>query len=101
MLYEVPIDREKPELVLDSHAAPAPVDELPVVARLVVEIRSDGRRTVARGAMEDVASGQTVGVEARGDSPLQLAMAMARGIFRGPAFARTAARGLLRPFKRR
>ena len=78
---------------------PTPVDELPVVARLVVEIRSDGRRTVARGAMEDVASGQTVAVEGRADSPLQLAAALARSIFRGPAFARTAARGLLRPFK--
>jgi len=27
--------------------------ELPVVARLVVEIRSDGRHTIARGAAED------------------------------------------------
>ena len=68
-------DRKKPELVRDVSQVPAPGDELPVVARLVVEIRSDGRRTVARGAMEDVASGQTVAVEARADSPLQLAAA--------------------------
>lgn len=70
-------------------------DEPPVVARLVVEIRSDGRRTIARGAMEDVASGQKVAVEARGSSPLGLAMAMARSMFRVPALARTAARAML------
>jgi len=33
-------------------------DDLPVVARLVVEIRSDGRRTVARGGIEDRGEGQ-------------------------------------------
>src|SRR6188508_152002 len=49
-------------------------EDLPVVARLVVEIRSDGRRTVARGAMEDTATGQGVAVEARGDSPMKLAL---------------------------
>ncbi len=75
--------------------------EPPVVARLVIEIRSDGRRTIARGAMEDVASGQKVAIEANGDSPFQLALALAKSIVKGPAFARTAARGLLRPFKKR
>jgi hypothetical protein len=67
-----------------------------VVARLVVEIRSDGRRTVARGAMEDVTSGHRVAVEARGDSPLQLALALARSITSLPRLsARSALRGLL------
>ena len=69
--------------------------EPPVVARLVVEIRSDGRRTIARGAMEDVKTGQKVAVEARGSSPLGLAVALARSMVRAPAFARTAARALL------
>ena len=101
MLQVVSDHGKKPELVRDQSEVPAPADELPVVARLVVEIRSDGRRTVARGAMEDVAAGQQVAVEARGDSPLQLAMALARTIVRGPMFARAAARGLLRPFKKR
>jgi hypothetical protein len=101
MLQVVSDDRPKPELVRDASEVPQQAEDLPVVARMVVEIRSDGRRTVARGAMEDVAGGQKVAIEARGDSPLQLAMALARSIFRGPAFARTAARGLLRPFKKR
>lgn len=87
-------DRDKPELV------PAPPSELqgepPVVARLIVEIRSDGSRTIARGAMEDVASGQRTMVEARGDSPLQLAIALARSLTQLPRLgARSAIRGLL------
>jgi hypothetical protein len=45
--------------------------------------------------MEDVESGQTVAVEAKGDSPLQLAMAMARSMFKVPALARGAARAFL------
>jgi hypothetical protein len=86
--------RDKPELVA------APPGELqgepPVVARLVIEIRSDGSRTIARGAMEDVASGQRTSIEARGDSPLQLALALARELTRLPKLtARSAIRGLL------
>jgi hypothetical protein len=69
--------------------------EPPVVARLIVEIRSDGSRTVARGAMEDVVTGQRVAVEAKGTTPLQLAAALARSMFSVPALARAAARALL------
>lgn len=72
-------------------------EDLPVVARLVVEIRSDGRRTVARGAIEDVASGQKTAVIARGESPVRLAVDLARAIARLPRLAaRGAVRGLLR-----
>ena len=71
-------------------------DDLPVVARLVVEIRSDGRRTIARGAAEDRASGQKVAIEARGDSPAQLAVALARSLWKLPGIgAKRAVRGLL------
>jgi hypothetical protein len=69
-------------------------DELPVVARLVVEIRSDGKRTVARGAMEDVASGERVAIEARGASPMQLALQLARSMWQIPRLA-LRVRGLL------
>jgi predicted RecA/RadA family phage recombinase len=71
-------------------------DELPVVARLVIEIRSDGRRTIARGAMEDMEQGHKVAVEAKGDTPFQLAWALARSVFSMPALARSTARGLLK-----
>lgn len=71
-------------------------DDLPVVARLVVEIRSDGRRTVARGAIEDVGSGVKTAVVARGDSPVRLAVDLARAIARLPRMAaRSAVRGML------
>jgi hypothetical protein len=71
-------------------------DEPPVVARLVVEIRSDGSRTIARGALEDVVNGQRTTIEARGESPLQLALALARALTQLPRLgARSAVRGLL------
>ncbi len=63
-------------------------DDLPVVARLVIEIRSDGSRTIARGGLEDMALGQRVTVEARGDSPLQLALALAKSLGTLPTFRR-------------
>lgn len=70
-------------------------DEPPVVARLVVEIRSDGSRTIARGALEDVQQGERVAVEARGTSPLSLAMGLMRSILSTPMLARAASRKLL------
>ncbi|MBA2539320.1 MAG: hypothetical protein H0V17_06780 [Deltaproteobacteria bacterium] len=70
--------------------------EPPVVARMIVEIRSDGSRTIARGAVEDVATGQRTTLEARGDSPIQLAIALARSLTQLPKLtARSALRGLL------
>jgi hypothetical protein len=87
-------DPDQPELV---HAPPRDLQgEPPVVARLIVEIRSDGSRTIARGAMEDVATGQRTSVEARADSPLQLAIALGRALTQLPRLgARQAIRGLL------
>lgn len=85
---------DKPELV---RAPPGELQgEPPVVARLVVEIRSDGSRTIARGAIEDVIAGQRTAVEAHGDSPLQLAIALTRSLTRLPRIgARSVIRGLL------
>ncbi len=88
--------RSKTELVARPPDAVEHVDEPPVVARLVVEIRSDGTRTIARGALEDAQQGQRVAVEARGDSPIQLAIALARSLTQLPRLsARSAVRGLL------
>tara|TARA_R110002096_G_scaffold171490_4_gene344499 strand:- start:129602 stop:129865 length:264 start_codon:yes stop_codon:yes gene_type:complete len=76
-------------------------NEPPVVARLVVEIRSDGSRTIARGAMEDAVTGEKVAIEARGTSPLSLALGLAKSMTRGRAFAKSAVRALLpRPRKK-
>lgn len=84
-----------------SELAEASEDDLPVVARLVVEIRSDGSRTIARGAMEDVLSGEKVAIEARGASPMSLALGLAKSMMRGRVFARQAARALLPGRKKR
>jgi len=85
---------DKPELVTTPPGALR--EEPPVVARLVVEIRSDGSRTIARGALEDTQNGQRTAIEARGDSPIQLAIALARSLAQVPRFAaRQAIRGLL------
>jgi hypothetical protein len=95
-------DGGEPAEIIDARATERPLekgrpapDDLPVVARLVVEIRSDGKRTVARGAMEDAVSGQSVAIEARGDSPLELAFGLARTLFQLPRLGRATVRGLL------
>ena len=87
-------DRPKAELV---NKPPAELtEEPPVVARLVIEIRSDGSRTIARGAIEDAEQGHKVAIEARGDTPIQLAIALARALTQIPRLsARSAVRGLL------
>ena len=82
--------RESPRTLAEEPGEP------PVVARLIVEIRSDGSRTVARGALEDVASGEKVAVEARGTSPAALAASMVKSLFSGPLLARVVARRWLR-----
>ena len=69
--------------------------EPPVVARLVIEIRSDGSHTIARGAMEDALSGQKVAVEASGTTPLALALSLAKSIVGTPVLARQAFRALV------
>ena len=92
----MPEDDPKTELV---DAEPSEVDgelaALPVVARLVVEIRSDGSRTVARGAMEDAISGEKVSIDVRGTTPLSLALGLAKSMASGRAFARSTMRALL------
>ena len=86
-------DDDKPELVAVKPGELQP--EPPVVARLVVEIRSDGTRTVARGAMEDVASGQRVAIEAKGTTPIALALELAKSMFKGRSLAASMARRFL------
>jgi hypothetical protein len=69
--------------------------ELPVVARLIVEIRSDGRRTLARGALEDLISGERTEIAARGDTPAALVASLWRSMTGIAALARRTARSLL------
>ena len=84
----VPGQREAQDL------APEP-EEPPVVARMLIEIRSDGSQTIARGALEDVSTGERVAVEARGTTPIALAASLAKSIFSAPMLARHAVRALI------
>lgn len=68
--------------------------EPPVVARLIVEIRSDGSRTIARGGLEDLATGEKVAIRADGTSPAQLARSLAGTLLTLPLFAARMARSL-------
>jgi hypothetical protein len=87
--------------LLDESSAPLDrANEPPVVARLMVEIRSDGTTTIARGAMEDAQSGQKVAILAKGTTPLALALSLAKSLASAPWLAATA-RGALRALKGR
>lgn len=69
-------------------------EELPVVARLVVEIRSDGTRTIARGAAEDATSGEKVALRLEGSTPLALALSLMKSVADLPSLARAAVKAL-------
>jgi hypothetical protein len=77
----------------DDRLRNAPI-EPPVIARFMVEIRSDGLHTVARGALEDRISGESHAVEAHGTTPAALAFSLARHLVTLPAFNRTLRRAL-------
>lgn len=70
----------------------AEADLPPVVARMVVEIRSDGTRTVARGALEDLQSGEKVALVANAQSPLALAQELTKTLLKTPIFATSLAK---------
>jgi len=78
-------DAERPRDRDDAMPARAPgqtltSDDLPVVARLAIEIRSDGTRTVARGAMHDLESGQQIAIEVGAGSVLELVTQLAAAV---------------------
>lgn len=90
-------DRSEPRALTHTsgHELAEQPEEPPIVARMVVEIRSDGTRTIARGALEDAASGERVAIEARGSTPLSLAASLARSMLSAPLLARHAVRAML------
>ena len=64
-------------------------DEPPIVARMVIEIRSDGTRTIARGAAEDATLGTKVAIEVKGTTPLSLAFSLMKSLGQLPSLAKT------------
>jgi len=84
----------------DGNEAPkAPLaerpDEPPVIARMIVEIRSDGTRTIARGALEEATTGERVAIEAHGSTPMALAASLAKSMLSAPMLAKQAVRAFL------
>src|SRR5688572_7223649 len=68
----------------------------PVVARMIVEIRSDGTRTVARGALEDLQTGERVALQAGAGNPLELAKELSKAVFSVPSLAGSLAKESLK-----
>ena len=68
--------------------------EPPVVARLVIEIRSDGSRTIARGAMEDRLTGQSVAVKTEGATPEEFSRALLKQLLQAPFIGRNLGRSI-------
>jgi hypothetical protein len=77
----------------ERDALEAAATEPPVAARLVIEIRTDGTRTIARGAVEDAIRGERIAVTVAGATPLELALALARAFVEVPFLQRVFAKG--------
>lgn len=75
---------------------PQHYDEPPVVARMIIEIRSDGTRTIARGALEDMLSDERVKIEASGGTPMQLAASLASNLLSTPFMLGRAANAVIK-----
>lgn len=82
-----PLVRDERKTALETEA-----DLPPVVARMVVEIRSDGRRTVARGALEDLQTGEKVALQANAQNPIALAQELTKALLKTPVLAGTLAK---------
>lgn len=89
-----------PDDKLEATKAAALAEELPVVTRLVIEIRSDGSRTVARGAVEDARTGEKVEVNASGATPLLLIASLLKSLTDVPSLVKRAS-SLLLPGKKK
>lgn len=61
-----------------------PADEPPVVAQLMIEIRADGSRTIARGALNDLRTGESAQVHAEGRTPADLMISLASSLLALP-----------------
>jgi hypothetical protein len=69
------LSRNPQSTALDPGGVRGEIDERPeppVVAQLMIEIRSDGSHTIARGALHDLRSQESAHVHAEGQTPAQL-----------------------------
>ena len=59
--------------------------EPPVVAQLMIEIRSDGSRTIARGALNDLRTQESARIHAEGRTPADLMLSLASSLLALPS----------------
>jgi hypothetical protein len=85
---------QRTSIAKPGRAAVTAVEEPPVVAQLMVEIRSDGSHTIARGALNDLRTGESAQVLAEGRTPAELMMSLATSLLALPStlFSQTDAR---------
>lgn len=77
----MPVDPDADETALAREI------EMPVVARMVVEIRSDGTKTMARGALEDLVTGQNVAIETEPMGLFELSGQLTKSLLAIPGMA--------------
>lgn len=65
--------------------SPSELSEPPVVAQLMVEIRSDGSHTIARGALNDLRTGESAQVRAEGRTPAELVFSLCSSLLTLPS----------------
>lgn len=68
-----------------SSSTPDTLSEPPVVAQLMIEIRADGSRTIARGAMNDLRTGASAQVQAEGHTPGEMILSLASSLLALPS----------------
>jgi hypothetical protein len=75
-----------------SQALESEGDLPPIVARMVIEIRSDGTKTIARGALEDLVAGERIALQADAATPAALARELSKALLSTPILAGTLAK---------
>jgi hypothetical protein len=72
-------------LTRTKSALPQEDVEPPVVAQLMVEIRSDGSHTIARGALNDLRTGESAQIRAEGRTPSELMLSLCSSLLTLPS----------------
>ncbi len=75
---------QRDALATRRNANIAQSEEPPVVAQLMIEIRSDGSHTIARGALNDLRNNESAQVHAEGRTPHELMMSLAGSLLSLP-----------------
>jgi hypothetical protein len=79
------VTKSSSPLTKSSAPLSRPNDEPPVVAQLMIEIRSDGSRTIARGALHDLRNDEHAEIHAEGKTPSDLILSLLGSLFSLPS----------------